>query len=61
MLTLTWLMGLQFDKEQLKEQLLTPEQHCQYKYLAHAEGFAYSGRLKYLQQVSWSSPTNLPA
>ena len=41
---------MQFDKEQLKTQLLTPEQHCQYKFLAHAEGFAYSGRLKYLQQ-----------
>lgn len=30
--------------------LLTPEQHCQYKYLGHAEGWAYSGRLKYIQQ-----------
>jgi hypothetical protein len=41
---------MQFDKEQLKTQLLTPEEHCKFKFLAHAEGFAYSGRLKYLQQ-----------
>ncbi|EGG09242.1 uncharacterized protein MELLADRAFT_115837 [Melampsora larici-populina 98AG31] len=29
--------------------LKTPEEHCQYQYLVHAEGYAYSGRLKYLQ------------
>lgn len=34
---------------QLGGMLKTPEEHCAYKYLAHAEGYAYSGRLKYLQ------------
>lgn len=29
---------------------MTPEGHCQYRFLAHAEGHAYSGRLKYLTQ-----------
>ncbi|KAH9812415.1 glycosyl transferase family 90-domain-containing protein [Melampsora americana] len=29
--------------------LKTPEEHCQYQYLIHVEGYAYSGRLKYLQ------------
>lgn len=29
--------------------LKTPEEHCNYQYLVHAEGYAYSGRLKYLQ------------
>lgn len=38
------------DREQVNKQLLTPEEHCQYKFLAHAEGVAYSGRLKYLMQ-----------
>ncbi|MBW0530654.1 hypothetical protein O181_070369 [Austropuccinia psidii MF-1] len=28
---------------------IPPEDHCQYKYLIHTEGSAYSGRLKYLQ------------
>ncbi|MBW0536951.1 hypothetical protein O181_076666 [Austropuccinia psidii MF-1] len=26
-----------------------PDEHCDYKYLIHTEGYAYSGRLKYLQ------------
>lgn len=30
--------------------LLRHLQHCQYKFLGHVEGWAYSGRLKYLQQ-----------
>ncbi|GAA6035919.1 hypothetical protein JCM8097_005164 [Rhodosporidiobolus ruineniae] len=38
------------DREMVNQKLLTPEEHCQYKYLAHVEGFAYSGRLKYLTQ-----------
>ncbi|GAA5925329.1 hypothetical protein JCM3775_006424 [Rhodotorula graminis] len=38
------------DREQVNKLLLTPEQHCDYKYLAHVEGLAYSGRLKYLTQ-----------
>ncbi|KAM0755468.1 hypothetical protein T439DRAFT_282816 [Meredithblackwellia eburnea MCA 4105] len=38
------------NRDQVLSELLTPEQHCQYKYLAHVEGWAYSGRLKYLQQ-----------
>ncbi|KAA1131740.1 hypothetical protein PGTUg99_018850 [Puccinia graminis f. sp. tritici] len=28
--------------------LKTPEDHCNYKFLVHTEGYAYSGRLKYL-------------
>ena len=38
------------DREQVNKLLLTPEQHCDYKFLAHVEGLAYSGRLKYLTQ-----------
>ncbi|GAA5918793.1 hypothetical protein JCM1841_002738 [Sporobolomyces salmonicolor] len=38
------------DREMVNSKLLTPEQHCDYKFLAHVEGFAYSGRLKYLTQ-----------
>ncbi|GAA5992422.1 hypothetical protein JCM11641_002902 [Rhodosporidiobolus odoratus] len=38
------------DREMVDQKLLTPEEHCQYKFLAHVEGFAYSGRLKYLTQ-----------
>ncbi|BGP44545.1 hypothetical protein JCM10450v2_000359 [Rhodotorula kratochvilovae] len=38
------------DRETVKKELLTPEQHCDYKFLAHVEGLAYSGRLKYLTQ-----------
>ncbi|GAA5993968.1 hypothetical protein JCM5350_003507 [Sporobolomyces pararoseus] len=38
------------NREQVDKKLLTPEEHCQYKFLAHAEGVAYSGRLKYLMQ-----------
>lgn len=26
------------DQSQVSKELLTPEQHCQYKFLAHAEG-----------------------
>ena len=29
-----------------KETVITMDDHCEYKYLAHLEGFAYSGRLK---------------
>ncbi|KAG0146327.1 hypothetical protein CROQUDRAFT_657479 [Cronartium quercuum f. sp. fusiforme G11] len=29
--------------------LTSLENHCRYKYVIHAEGYAYSGRLKYLQ------------
>lgn len=49
----TWGAVAELDwgnKERLETELLTPAQHCQYKYLAHVEGFAYSGRLKYLLQ-----------
>lgn len=35
--------------QRLDGMLKTPEEHCAYKYLAHAEGVAYSGRLKYIQ------------
>lgn len=38
------------DKGDVSRRLLTPEEHCQYKYLAHVEGWAYSGRLKYIMQ-----------
>ncbi|GAA5876154.1 hypothetical protein JCM16303_007039 [Sporobolomyces ruberrimus] len=38
------------DRNEVKQKLLTPEEHCQYRFLAHAEGIAYSGRLKYLMQ-----------
>ncbi|GAA5859763.1 hypothetical protein JCM1840_006443 [Sporobolomyces johnsonii] len=38
------------NREMVNSKLLTPEQHCDYKFLAHVEGFAYSGRLKYLTQ-----------
>ncbi|BGP12491.1 hypothetical protein JCM10213_005473 [Rhodosporidiobolus nylandii] len=38
------------DREMVDQKLLTPEEHCQYKFLGHVEGFAYSGRLKYLTQ-----------
>ncbi|TPX30013.1 hypothetical protein SmJEL517_g06296 [Synchytrium microbalum] len=30
--------------------LKSPAQHCEYMYLAHTEGWSYSGRLKYLLQ-----------
>ncbi|GAA6063847.1 hypothetical protein JCM10212_003594 [Sporobolomyces blumeae] len=42
---LNWL-----DREEVNKKLITPEDHCQYKFLGHAEGYAYSGRLKYLMQ-----------
>ncbi|GAA5922293.1 uncharacterized protein JCM15063_003249 [Sporobolomyces koalae] len=38
------------NRDEVYKKLLTPEEHCQYKFLAHAEGVAYSGRLKYLMQ-----------
>ncbi|KNZ57641.1 uncharacterized protein VP01_210g20 [Puccinia sorghi] len=34
--------------QNLKGGLKTPEDHCNYKFLVHTEGYAYSGRLKYL-------------
>lgn len=27
---------------------MTMDEHCGFKYLAHLEGYAYSGRLKYV-------------
>ncbi len=30
-------------------ELKSPDEHCQYKYLAYVEGVSYSGRMKYLQ------------
>jgi hypothetical protein len=33
-----------------KQTIVTLDDHCGYKYLMHAEGWAYSGRLKYLLQ-----------
>ena len=33
-----------------KETISTMDSHCAYKYLAHVEGYTYSGRLKYLLQ-----------
>jgi hypothetical protein len=35
--------------ESVKNDLLTMADHCRYKFLAHVEGYSYSGRLKYLQ------------
>lgn len=35
--------------ESVKNDLLTMADYCRYKFLAHAEGCSYSGRLKYLQ------------
>ncbi|KEI42616.1 uncharacterized protein L969DRAFT_92050 [Mixia osmundae IAM 14324] len=32
------------------DNVLSPAEHCKYKYLLHVEGIAYSGRLKYLLQ-----------
>lgn len=37
------------DEEIRKTSLLSMEEHCQYKFVAHTEGNSYSGRLKYLQ------------
>jgi len=37
------------DQKSMKKDLMSMSDHCQYKYLAHAEGDTYSGRLKYLQ------------
>lgn len=32
-----------------KQYCITQDQHCQYKFPIHTEGYTYSGRLKYLQ------------
>lgn len=31
---------------------MTMDEHCGFKYLAHLEGYAYSGRLKYVEASS---------
>jgi hypothetical protein len=38
------------DRTTISSQLLRPEEHCQFRFLAHAEGLGASGRLKYLTQ-----------
>lgn len=38
------------DRAEVEKNLLTQADHCRWKFLAHAEGIAYSGRLKYLMQ-----------
>nr|XP_018999118.1 uncharacterized protein I203_08319 [Kwoniella mangroviensis CBS 8507]OCF62579.1 hypothetical protein I203_08319 [Kwoniella mangroviensis CBS 8507] len=38
------------ERKQNNGDLRTPAEHCQYAFLAQVEGWAYSGRLKYLQQ-----------
>ena len=35
-------------REQNNGDLKSPSEHCQFAFLAHVEGWAYSGRLKYL-------------
>jgi hypothetical protein len=37
------------DDESMRDDLLSMEDHCKYKFVAHTEGNSYSGRLKYLQ------------
>ncbi|KAK4690016.1 hypothetical protein P7C73_g85, partial [Tremellales sp. Uapishka_1] len=37
-------------REKNNGDIKTPAEHCQWGFLAHVEGWAYSGRLKYLQQ-----------
>jgi len=37
------------DHDSMHDDLLSIEDHCMYKYVAHTEGNSYSGRLKYLQ------------
>lgn len=34
------------DREKNDGDIKTPAEHCQYGFLAHVEGWAYSGRLK---------------
>lgn len=46
----SWGAVSSLDWRELNGELLSPEEHCQYKFLGHVEGWAYSGRLKYLQQ-----------
>lgn len=50
---------------ELKDDLRTPAEHCQYKYLAQVEGFAYSGRLKSVpchkpESLSWGIAPGSP-
>lgn len=35
--------------DSMRDDLLSMDAHCHYKYMAHTEGNSYSGRLKYLQ------------
>lgn len=35
--------------DHLDGELRTPAEHCQYKFLGHVEGWAYSGHLKCVQ------------
>ena len=37
------------DEQSMDKDLLSMEEHCKYKFVAHTEGNSYSGRLKYLQ------------
>ena len=37
------------DDDSMRDDLLSMDEHCHYKYVAHTEGNSYSGRLKYLQ------------
>lgn len=37
------------DDESMSKDLLSMDDHCKYKFVAHTEGNSYSGRLKYLQ------------
>ena len=37
------------NRNSMRNDLKSMDQHCEYKYLAHTEGVSYSGRLKYLQ------------
>lgn len=48
------------DWAHLDGHLLTPEQHCQYQFLGHVEGFAASGRLKYILQCRSVTVTHEP-
>lgn len=34
--------------DHLDGELRTPAEHCQYKFLGHVEGWAYSGHLKWV-------------
>lgn len=36
----------ELDWSNLGDTLKSPAEHCEYKFLAHVEGYAYSGRLK---------------